>query len=322
MSDQGWSLRRAAVLAIGLVFVMAAVGLADYYYAGDCSSPYDTVQVGPDTELQTVRFCGRTYDAANDESTWYYSVTSSSKHALSHWDLGLCPPPSPAGHEVVAAGPGVIVVGIDPHTYIYGIKWDSEFGDGETKLCWVTLKGNWEVDDVQVGIKAATNVYGKDPRIYILGPSCNPFVPPPPHVEVSADWDATLNVDQPMIAEWAADPIQFTQSFGNLKVDVDATACYALNICYTYTVAPMTSDLSVSSGDMPLSFEYPTGNGTWIPIPCEGAPVSLPKPSGIGTNISHTYPIRIDLALLEIGDLTAGDSITFMLHVNVADGTL
>jgi len=138
-----------------------------------------------------------------------------------------------------------------------------------------------------------------------------------PQITVSAVWAAELHVDQPMIADWAATPIQFTKPFGNLQINVTATACYTLGIYYTYTVNPVTSDLSILSGAMPLSFEYLTGSGTWTPIPPDaGSPVSLPVPSAGATNISHTYPIRIDLALIAIGDLVAGDSINFTLHVD------
>jgi len=315
MQEAESALWRVGLVLVGLLLIVGIVAIADYDYTGSCNSPYDTVYPGP----HTIKFCGRTYDSANDTSTWYYSVTSGSSPAISHWVLGLC-----AEHSVVDAGPGIHEVGTDPPkkgTGIYGIKWEQGFTGGDTCLYWVTLNGNWEVDYVEVGIKAGQDVYGKDPRIYIRGPSCIPFVAP--QITVTADWGATLDVDQPMIAEWAASPVQFTKSFGELEVTVTATACYALNICYTYAVDPVTSGLSVSSGDMPLSFEYPTGSGTWTPIPPEGGTTaSLPAPSGIGTNIIHTYPIRIDLALLEIGDLAAGDSITFTLHVNVADGAL
>ncbi len=135
-----------------------------------------------------------------------------------------------------------------------------------------------------------------------------------PQIAITVNWYTEgVSITQPIISEWAASPTEYTLLFGNLRVSVTATVDYDLGIYYTVN---SLSDFSPPSGATPLSFEYGTGSGTWTSIPPEGGTMqTLPAPSEIGTNREHTYPMRVDLAQLGTGDQTAGDSITFQVHV-------
>ena len=283
---------RVVLLLAGLLLAASVGALADYEYTGSCTSPHDEVTL----DDHVVRFCGRTYDAGADESTWYYSVTSGYSPELSHWILALC-----VEHTVVDAGPGTIELGKDKTTQITGIKWDNGMSGGETRLHWFTLSGNWEVEEVEVGVKAG----GNTPIGLILGPSCTPYTPPVLEVTVSGLTDLTIT--QTLIGIWASNPAQLRQSLGDLSVSVVATVNYETHIWYSVSPAP-----SPAFDSDPLEFEYPTGTFTTLP----SWPTMAPLPGLNGTD-SELYPITVDL--VRLGNRSAGESFTFTVHVLVSE---
>ena len=293
--------RRTHAVSISLVLLLVAISgvfvWADHDFDNWVTS-YDTVSMGP----HTIVFYGRSYDAVNDESTWYYLVTSGSSPAISHWVLGLC-----VGHTVNDAGPGTWVVGLDQNkkgnlTGVYGVKWESGLDDDEVVQHSVTLDGNWDVEDVEVGIKAGGDIYTD----LILGPSCTP----PAEISVEVSGLAPLTIDQPLIGDWAGGGGSFIASLGDLTVEVtvSGSATYAASV--SYTLGPGSNPASPSFSAVPLSFEYPTG--VWTDIPAGPGSVTLPGLSGTDTEV---YPIRVNLDSL--GDRRAGDVIEFQLTVTV-----
>ncbi|MHC1585794.1 MAG: hypothetical protein ACXQS7_06025 [Candidatus Syntropharchaeia archaeon] len=83
-------------------------------------------------------------------STWTYSVTSGSDPSLSHWVIAWCNP------DVIVDASESYEYGIDPKTGIEGIKFDEEYADGETRIVWFRLLGDWCEDDICVGTKAGS----------------------------------------------------------------------------------------------------------------------------------------------------------------------
>lgn len=293
MNTGGSQIARAFSMLLIMLLGVSAIVLSDYEYDG-CVTTYDLEIMGN----HVIRFCGREYNEAADESTWYYSVTSGHSPAISHWTLALCP-----AHVVSDAGPGVWEEGTDPTLGITGIKWERGHEDGETVNYEVTLEGNWVVEDVQVGIKAGNDNYKTG--YYILGPSCSPYEPP--EIEVTVSGLDNLEVTQPLIGAWSGNPEQMMQSLGNLLVAVVANVAYDAYIYYSLIPTPSPS----FSGD-PLAFEYPTG--TWTTIPSWPSMAALPGLSGTAT---RSYPVAVDLTLL--GDRTAGESFSFTIHVVISE---
>jgi len=200
---------------------------------------------------------------------------------------------------VVDAGPGSIELGYDPTTELTGIKWDEGMTGGETRTFWVTLAGNWEAEEVTVGIKAGKN----EPIGTILGPSCTPYTPPVLEVTVSGLTD--LDITQALIGAWSGNPAEERQSLGDLTVSVVATVPYDVYVYYTVVPVPLPS----FAGD-PLLFEYPTG--TWTTIPAW--PTMVPLLGLSGTQV-RSYPVVVDIQ--DLGNRSAGESYTFAVHVLV-----
>jgi len=170
---------------------------------------------------------------------------------------------------------------------------------GETEYYWVKLEGNWQVEDVEIGIKAGRDEYT---GYYIKGPSCTPS--PSLTVEVSGLSDLTLT---------QADIATGNQygSLGTLSVSITASVSYTASVYYTYTI--VTGSTSPFTGD-PLSLQ--ADSGTWYTIPGYPSSITLPDFSGSPGTESHDYPVRVDLSLL--GDRDAGDVIQFTVHVTVS----
>ena len=144
------------------------------------------------------------------------------------------------------------------------------------------------------------------------------YVPPQITVQVSGLKD--LTVTQPLIRDWSSSG-DFRILIGDpsdntcLTVEVTANVAYNVYICYTYSVSPGTATL-----DDPANVLFYQYNGTWysIPysssIPCSNMTTLL----GLSGTATHTYPVAVDLT--QVGDRTAGDSITFTVHVMVTGG--
>jgi len=252
------------------------------------------VYVGP----HLIVFNGKTYDPALDRSTWSYTVTSVGSPAISHWILGLCLP----DHVVTAASPtNWIIVDPDKFTGVSGIKWDQGF-DTETTIDFsVTLVGDWDVEPVDVGIKAGQLTYTGT----IDGPSCTPVT-----LDLTVSGLTDLTITQPKLEQWFGETYQ---SLGTLTVTVAASLDYEITAYYTVTPTPTPA----FTGD-PLRFEYPAGSGTWTVLPewpgsvdllLYGFSGSANTPSG---ETIH-YPVQI--SLLRLGDREGGETFTFTIHV-------
>ena len=247
-------------------------------------------------------FNGKTYDPVLDRSTWSYTVTSVGSPAISHWVLGLCLP----DHVVTAASPGNWeIVDPDKFTLVSGIKWDQGFDTETTIDFWVTLAGNWEVAEVNAGIKAGSLTFTG----MIDGPSCTPFT-----LDLTVSGLTDLTITQPKLEQWFGGTCQ---SLGTLTVTVEASVGYQITACYTVTPTPapaFTSD--------PLRFEHPPGGGTWTVLPEWSGSISLLDFGFSGSPNTPSgetvyYPVQINLK--ELGDREGGETFTFTIHVVLSE---
>lgn len=131
----------------------------------------------------------------------------------------------------------------------------------------------------------------------------------PSQLEVHVSGLSDLTVDQAFISQG----YQYG-SLGMLSVAITAPMSYTASIYYTYTVvhgssAPFTGN--------PLSLQ--AASGIWYTIPKYPSSTTLPDFSGNPGTETHTYPVRVDLALL--GDRAAGDVIEFTIHVTVSSSS-
>ena len=114
----------------------------------------------------------------DNSTTFYYQVTSPSEPAISHIVYPLCP-----AAEVLDGGvfdPLTLEkestdysVGQDPLS-IFGIKFEDEFEDGETKYYYFTLSGIWDGADGYVAIKRGTIVEYVNTTVPDLSQNCSP----------------------------------------------------------------------------------------------------------------------------------------------------
>ncbi|MBN1286247.1 MAG: hypothetical protein JXB47_12685 [Anaerolineae bacterium] len=99
------------------------------------------------------------YNESSDTTTVGYSVTSQATGpgpAISHWVLEL--PGCLTASSVVSASEAYEFVDPDPKTGARGVKFDRGYSDYETRLVFVTLKGNLEKVAGSVVTKAAKRV--------------------------------------------------------------------------------------------------------------------------------------------------------------------
>jgi uncharacterized repeat protein (TIGR01451 family) len=124
-------------------------------------------------------------------STWYYTVISGRRPAISHvvFQLNLnC-------LHVVAAGTwngtnqnnltqngGNPEIGRDPTTNVTGIKFDQEFNDNETRHYYITVNGNYAQEQITIAAKAGPGFS----TALITGPSltCAPSFTPAPAIDI------------------------------------------------------------------------------------------------------------------------------------------
>ncbi|RLF45041.1 MAG: hypothetical protein DRN29_07425, partial [Thermoplasmata archaeon] len=116
-----------------------------------------------------ITFISHTYDATTDISTWTYRVTSGSSPSISHWimELGACIKKD----DIVEVSEDYEFKDIlhpDPTTGLTGIKFEKDYGNGENRIVWFKLRGDYSEGLVQVAIKAG----GSESYGYVIGPSC------------------------------------------------------------------------------------------------------------------------------------------------------
>jgi len=112
-----------------------------------------------------ITFVSHTFDGTY--STWTYNVTSGTRPSLSHWIISWCAPGA-----IVGASEYWEYVAPDPRTGITGIKFDTGYEDGETRIVTFTLQGDYPEGPVEVG------TFGGDITDYgsVTGPLCEPVV--------------------------------------------------------------------------------------------------------------------------------------------------
>jgi hypothetical protein len=99
-------------------------------------------------------------------STYFYSVDEVEGKDLSHWVLGLG-----ENCTVIGADPEPYEVGEDPHSKLYGIKWEVN-DDFESGYFSVTVDGVWtDQGTVQFATKAGRHSIINPERI--TGPMCD-----------------------------------------------------------------------------------------------------------------------------------------------------
>ena len=108
-----------------------------------------------------ISFINHTYDPNTDTSIWYYNVTSGSDPSLSHWSIKWC-----NEMAIIECSDNDWEYGTDPHTGIKGIKFDTGYYDGETRVVWFELQGDYYEELLYIGTKAGgSKAYG-----YVKGP--------------------------------------------------------------------------------------------------------------------------------------------------------
>lgn len=139
-------------MLVGVLTVLSLVVLT--------AAPALATEVGPyDVTFVTMRYDYPT----SGNSTWYYTVSSTSGHAISHvvFELGACCTVKDAGlwtdFTTLTSwwGTGNIEVNQDPTTGVFGIKFDVGFDEGETRNYYFTVEGNHAVQEggITVAIK-------------------------------------------------------------------------------------------------------------------------------------------------------------------------
>ncbi|MDD5263722.1 MAG: Ig-like domain-containing protein, partial [Candidatus Bipolaricaulis sp.] len=129
--------RRVGWAALAMVAIGLGVGVV-----GD-----DLLQVGE----HVFEFRGVDYNG-DGTSTWYYTVTSGRKPALSHWVLEF--DPSILGMRDVVTCSERYEVSTDPTTHVYGLKFDGGYKDNEMRDVMFVLDGWYSVASVRIGVKA------------------------------------------------------------------------------------------------------------------------------------------------------------------------
>lgn len=129
-------------LLSSLLFVFACLGTAFASSANTSPITY------------TVSLLSSVYDAGADTTTFTYSMTSGNKPAISHWVIAISP--DCGGSEVLVGSNDPLVewTNSDPTTGVRGIKFDTGYEGGETRIVTVTLAGKWATGDVTIAVKS------------------------------------------------------------------------------------------------------------------------------------------------------------------------
>ena len=214
----------------------------------------------------------------------------------------------------------VLTVTISNATY----KPDDGGDDDENEMMSFDWSANIGVNVVIVKAGNCANIYVYEPAAtsdtHLVPPGIHAishitFCYVPPQLEVSVSGLKNLTIDQPSIGYWSStgnfSPLIGDPSDGSgLTVSVQATSTYSIYISYSYSIHPAGS---LPSPEEPLSYEYPAG--TWYTIPKYPTMATLHGFSGTAGTETHVYPVAVDLT--KLGDRTAGDTITFTIHVMV-----
>ncbi len=169
--------------------------------------PTMTPTVTPTAGPNTVQCVSTVFDGTN--TTFVYRVTSGRQPAISHWVLGGCM----ISTDVVRASEQWSWTNSDPTTGARGVKFDTGYGDNETRIVSVTFRGEWAAGAGQYTIKGgqAAPVVG-----VVCSPACvstpvaiptetatlTPTVTPTP---AATPFTIKLNVGGGAWGTWSAD---------------------------------------------------------------------------------------------------------------------
>jgi len=126
----------------------------------------------PEPEDYQVTFVNVVYNEAGNTSTWTYDITCLGDPEISHsvFEFKFCDPPL---SSILDAGPEPWeIVDPDPTTGVNGIKFDSPVTIDETLTVWFTLEGLWDINDIEVWIKAGDQDPYEGPSYLPEGPAC------------------------------------------------------------------------------------------------------------------------------------------------------
>lgn len=142
-----------------------------------------------------------TYNASTNTTTFVYTVTSSTKPAISHWDLLLDPAyfsatslvSAPANSYWITKDPSLSPAATFP---INGIKFDTGYVGGEVRTVTIELAGQWATGPVEAIVKAGSTQGGTLSNwimLSTLGPVFGPVVAPTYTISGNAFFDANFN---------------------------------------------------------------------------------------------------------------------------------
>ncbi len=171
-----------------------------------------------------VQFDGRT--VAGGKTTFAYTVSGTGgEHALSHFLIEI-PGCAPALDSYTPPG---ATIGIDPHTNLYGIKWNLSIGPNESRSYSITFPG-----DVPLGVTRASVKAGVPVAIGEIAGPCAGFLISGT-VYTDGDESGTMNAEESGIGNVT---VTLVESDGDIvTATTDANGDYAfLKIAGTYTI--------------------------------------------------------------------------------------
>ncbi|MBE2281225.1 MAG: choice-of-anchor A family protein [Ignavibacteriaceae bacterium] len=182
---------------------------------------------------------GITWDNVNNKTIFTYIVSGTGTgQDLSHWVIALCP-----DHTGVTGSPNPNSVGTDPTSGLYGFKWDVPVLTNGSKTFTLTLPGLWDTTQVEMTMKAATNVFSA----FITGPACTPFT------QKASIGDRVWN-------DTNANGIQDNGETGFANVTVELYNCFNVLISSTTTNANGNySFTNLNPGDYYIKVIKPNG---------------------------------------------------------------
>jgi hypothetical protein len=160
--------------------------------------PYITEQIIGTHQIQIKDVV---FDKEKNTTEYSYFVKSGSSPSISHWTLGINPNCGGVDMIVSSNDRSVSWTDSDPSTGTRGIKFDTGYNDTETRQVFITLKGIYFPNILDLSIKAGRVIdYGK-----ILGPSCESTPPTSNLYKVVAipffdiNTNALLDTDEPKL---------------------------------------------------------------------------------------------------------------------------
>ena len=225
-----------------------------------------------------IALVGSSYDADAGQTTFTYAVKSGSKPAISHWVLGLAPEATPT---VVSSSDAATVVGTDPTTGLYGIKFDTGYGDDESRQVTLVLEGAWAAGEAKIAVKAGSGWVG--------GTAQGPVL--------SAAASATYVLSGVLFADFDRDGNAETGEVGVSGVDVTlsngAVATTAADGSYRFE--------SLESGDYTVAYVLPSGLKATTPVSADVA---------LSADAAVDFGVVVDRVQL-CGQPAAGNTIGF-----------